>query len=286
MRISDYVKRLNKTKVPVSKERWVDLKQYYISMYHFYLLKLYDMGYISDPTDLNVKDVRRVLVDFGISDFNDKSGSVIMDSRYALFSYYKHTDNEVKEFLWVLYLVLKYSEYCRELDKQYEMNKDYFKMNMGIKLGSKITSMVDIKYSKGVFTALVPDGYCLKEETIRKEIFDLAMGVLGISKDRYCDGMFVSGMKLEDEVQFSDLILDGGVKLDGRYSDKLERWLSENKWSVNSFYDVSGKGLYSYVFCEKSREVLDLFDTKTAEYGESLVVVYGDTFYLKKKIKN
>ena len=278
--MSEYVRKINKEKISITAERWSDLKQYYMSMYHFYMLVLYDEGYIKDPTVYNEKEIRANFVDLGITDFVDWCGRVIITSEYTKLAMCRQRDDEdINHYLQILYSVLKYREYCIELDKQYEINNSVVKLNLGIRDVSKLTTLSNIKYNKGVFTTLIKDGYELEEVSFRGEIWDLAMEELGIAKSDYCDGMFVCGLTLEEEIEFSKIILNGEVIINGKYADKLIKWLEKNKWEGQS------SGLYSHVFRVRDKEVLDLFDRVTEEYADRLVLFYEDTVYLKKEIE-
>lgn len=90
MKFSEYLKSVNKTKVHLKLERWVELKQYYMSMFRFYMLKLYDQGYISDPTRFNEEEIKQNLVELGIYDFRNKNGKVLIDSLHADFARCKY----------------------------------------------------------------------------------------------------------------------------------------------------------------------------------------------------
>lgn len=277
MKIADYLKKINKSKNPIKLERWVDLKQYYMSMYRFNMLKLYDLGYISDPTRFNEVEIIQNLIELGIYDFRDSIGLVMLKSNIADFARCKYKGSEEKsEFLNILYEVLKYKEYCLELDKQYELNQTDVRFSFALKDSIMISSLCTIEYNKGVFTALCKDGYSLEEFSINFSIFDYAMSTLGFSKDKYSDGMFIEGMSLEDTIRFSNLILEGEVSLTGKYAKVLDDWLTKNT--------ENGKGLYYYTCKYFSAELGDVIDKAIDSYGEDFVILYGDKIYYKKPI--
>lgn len=160
MKFSEYLKSVNKTKIHLKMERWVELKQYYMSMFRFYMLKLYDQGYISDPTRFNEEEIKQNLVEMGIYDFRNKNGKVLIDSLHADFSRCKYkNDSEKVKFLNLLYEALKYKEYSLEIDKQYENYGTDLKFSFVMKNSILVTSVCIIDYNKGVFNTLCPDGY-------------------------------------------------------------------------------------------------------------------------------
>ena len=277
MKIHEYLKQINKLKTPIKNDRWLDLKQYYLSMYKFYMLKLYDEGYIIDPTRFNEVEIIQNLVDFGVYDFKDSIGLVSLSSERADFARCKHKDNEdVEPFLNLLYNTLKYKEYCLELDKQYELNNSNVKLSFVLKDGVMVSSICTINYNKGVFNTLCKEGYTLGEVSFNKDIFDLAMRVLNFTKDDYEDGMLVKGLSVEDTIKFSSIILEGETTLDGKYGKVLLDWLHNNR--------DNGKGLYYYI-CKYYSEQLSLtVESLIDSYGDDFVVLYRDKVYFKKPI--
>lgn len=285
MSFTDYLKSVNK-RVDVSADRWLNLKQYYISMYHFYLLKLYDKGYISDPTRYDEKEIRRNLVDFGISDFVNIYGVVILTSEYVEFVLHRTPlDEDAADYLVLLYYTLKYREYNIELDKQYERSSSGVRLHLGLKDCSRITTLTDVNYNKGVFCLLVKEGYTLERITFRDKIFELAMKELGIPEEDFCDGMFVKGMSLKDEMRYCNLILDGEVRIDGVYADKLMDWLKKYRWKNSEHFMVSNRGLYRYTFSAYGNEVLGIVNSMLDEYGDDLVIIYEDIAYVSKPME-
>ena len=277
MKIHEYLKQINKVKNPIKMDRWVDLKQYYLSMYKFYMLKLYDLGYIADPTRFNEVEIVQNLVDMGVYDFKDSIGLVCLKSDKADFSRCKYKgDLEKEEFLNLLYNVLKYKEYCLELDKQFELNPTNIKFSFVLKEGVMVSSLCTIDYNKGVFTALLKDGYSLDEVSFNKTIFDLAMNELGIPESNYQLGMFVKGMSVEDTIKFSNIILEGETDLTGTYGDILNEWLLRNR--------ENGKGLYFHICKYHSNEISQVVESMIDGFGDDFVVLYGDKVYYKKPI--
>ena len=53
--IRDIVNAQRKTKTKL--KRLLELKKYYLSMYRCYMIRLYDLGYIADPTRYNQKEI-------------------------------------------------------------------------------------------------------------------------------------------------------------------------------------------------------------------------------------
>ena len=94
MRVMDYVKLMNKDKL-IKVDRVCQLKKYYLSMYKAYMMKLYDMGYIKDPTKWDVVQIRKNIVDLGIDGLFNTCGEVKLDLYYIQFAICKHRKSEV-----------------------------------------------------------------------------------------------------------------------------------------------------------------------------------------------
>lgn len=278
MKFSEYLKSVNKTKVHLKYERWVELKQYYMSMFRFYMLKLYDEGYISDPTRCNEEEIKQNLVEMGVYDFRNKNGKVLIDSVHADFARCKYkSDKEKVKFLDLLYEALKYKEYALELDKQYENYGTDLKFSFVMKNSILVTSVCIIDYNKGVFSTLCPEGYCLDSISINDSIFKYAMETLGITEEMFCDDMFVDGLSVEETIKFADNILEGDTTLNGKYARVLDDWLTN--CSKNC------KGLYYTTCMEKMTELAEIIGEKKESLGDDFVILYKDKLYYKKPIK-
>lgn len=276
MRVVEYVQMMNKQKNPIRRERWIDLKQYYMSMYRHYMLIMYDKGYISDPTRGCTDELVGNILDFGVYDFKDRNGFSVLSSELADFARRKYNDDEEKkEFFDLLYNVLKYSEYCIELDKQFELNSSDCKVQVTVRGGGVlVTSLNSIEYNKGVLTLLVKDGYLLREKSINLEIFCKAVDELSIEP---CDGCLVKGLSVDDTVKCLRVILEGMVTLDGKYGRVLEKWLDKN-------YD-NEEGMY-YFLCKKhTEELISCIEESINSCGEDFVALYMDKIYYKDKIQ-
>lgn len=277
MKFSEYLKSVNKTKVHLKLERWVELKQYYLSMFRFYMLKLYDQGYISDPTRFNEEELKQNLVEMGIYDFRNKNGKVLIDSLHADFAGCKYKDDSEKvKFLKLLYEALKYKEYSLEIDKQYENYGTDLKFSFVMKNSILVTSVCIIDYNKGVFNTLCPDGYCLGSISINEDIFKYAMETLGVPESVFGSDMFVRGLTLEETIKFSDIILEGDTTLDGKFAGVLNEWL--DTCSKNC------KGLYYTTCMEKMSELTEIISSKKDSLGDDFVILYKDKLYYKKPI--
>ena len=83
------------------------------------MLKLYDKGYISDPTVFNNSEMYFNVLDLDIKPMYDSLGRIILSSERVAFSMLK-ANTEQKDFLSLLYPVLIYREYSNDLDIFYE----------------------------------------------------------------------------------------------------------------------------------------------------------------------
>ena len=128
MRTVEYVGKLNKLSHVADIDKVCSLKGYYMSMYRFYMLKLYDIGYIEDPTVYDEITIRRNLADLNIVGIKSTIGSYILNSDRIRYTLYKNKGEEQQEFLLLLYNALLYREYCKSIDSLYDIyyKKDTF----------------------------------------------------------------------------------------------------------------------------------------------------------------
>lgn len=275
MNIHSYIYDVNKSNIKIKFQRWVDLKQYYLSMYRFYLLKLYDMGYSSDPIVYKEEEILLSFMDLGIlEDLEDDAGTIHLDSIRCEYCYKKNlniSNQEIKDFLFVVYNVLKYREYCLELDKQFELNQSYFKFFFMLKYHSLVSSLCVISYNKGVFSILCPDGYCLREYSLNNFIYSLALDDLGL-EDR--DSCFINGLSKEDHANFVRLILSGQLCINGINASVLKDKISE----CNGNY-------YEYLCTKYSEDILNETSRLAELAGDDLIAIYEERIYYKVPIE-
>lgn len=282
-----YARQLAKSEFKVPTDRWIALKQYYISMHRYYMLRMYDMGYCSDPTSFDEKEIRSVIADIGLFDFCKIDGSVVLSSEFTRFYIARLvargvSDEDTLSYLRYLEEALRYKEYCSSIDKAYELNRTGVTFTLMMNGSSRLVSGIDIEYNRGIVSLIVPDGYTVSEVSFKDKLFDFAMAELGIKE--YEDGMFIRGMPHEEEVLYSNMILEGLVSLDGKYANDLLDWLGEHKWSKISKPNVIARGLYSEMFANHCFEVISIMEEYEKKYGKDALLFIDDKVFIPKKV--
>lgn len=286
VKVIEYLQRSNE-KRSVNIQRMLELKQYYISMYHFYLLKMYEKGYTSDPTVFNTKEVIQNILDLKIKGLFDITGSVKLEEDWVKYAIAKNKENaESKEFLDLLYLTIKYKEYNKDLDMFYEEYNKSVSLRL-ILVGSKIVSKSGLNLSKGSLQCLIPSGKKLSILNIKHDLWNISMKVLGIPEsDWYTDGLFDNALTHEEEVDSIFVLLEGSVSTKGKYTSLLEEWLFKHKWSSDGLLS-SKQGLLSYIFSSKSSDVFDALTIKANSVpNENVLTIIRENVYIIEDIEN
>lgn len=289
MKILDLVTTLNK-KVVIRDDYIMRVKKYYVSLYRANMLYLYDRGYISDPTYFDRKEILGNIVDLGIKDMTSVSGAIELNADFVGYALCRNTDNEdVSDFLSVLHDVLKYREISINIDKFYDSNGFTLgvKKKLGyniLKKGCRYPNKTGLEIDEGVIKCFTEFNKTIDFVSIREDIYNLALKELGI-EDNSPDSLFVKGLSREDEIAYSNIILNGLVKLDGVYAKKLQKWLLNNKWSGNTTLSYQKEGLYDWIIIMKSYDILDAQSAllkKLSEDSKEVVGVREDGFYIAK----
>lgn len=280
--------RKTKTKV----KHIMSLKKYYLSMYRCYLIQLYDRGYISDPTRFDELSIRKLLMELGVNIVNNW-GKIDLSSNNVLFFYYKNKNNEdVADFLLILYNVLKYREYSYKVDRIYE---EYYledssvvvKTTMKIKC-SMIVQQSGLTFDDCIASCIVPFENKVNKISINEDLWKLVMTELGIPKcDWYIDGIFDSSLSHEEEVMFLEHITNGEYKVSGGlYIDHLVKWLYNHKWNDGVRYKADLKGLFDYLFSTYPSEVSNLLCSKIEKLSEEKVIAIdkGSIYYISDRV--
>ena len=251
--------RKNRTKL----KRMTEVKSYYISMYRTYMVKLYDMNYIDDPTKFNENLIIKNIVELGINDFFTYTGKVDLSSEHALFALYKNKeDAEKKEFLECLYNVLKYREYSTKVDNIYEEfgYRDSVSNTIRIAMypkGASIVQRSGLVFDEAMARCISSFEEDTKCVCINDRIWGIAMELLEIPKeDWYTDGIFDEKLTHSEEVECMEGILNGTYKITkGKYQKRLHKWLSSHIWDSDPSYKLDSVGLFDYIFSSKVKEV-------------------------------
>lgn len=253
LKVVDFLGEMNKRR-PIKTQRLIDLKGYYVSMYRVNMVKLYNKNYIDDPTRFNEVSLRSYIQEQNIRGMVQVSGVIELSSSQVLYAMYKNKGNEdVEEFLSLLYKALKYREYCWDINRLYdsmgfsESAKCSVGMGLGLK-GAMMTPRSGGRVSKALVNCFLDDKHRAVEMNFNEYIWDIAMEVLGVPvQERRMNGIIDSSLSHSEELECIELLLEGKVESEGLYSSRLHDWLYSHKWSGNKMTTIS-KGLYEYVF--------------------------------------
>lgn len=252
--ISDVINSGCKKKV--KSKRIMEVKRYFLSMYRCYMLKMYDMDYIDDPTKFDSQAILRNILDMGIEDFFNYSGKLDLNAKHALFALYKNKhDSERKEFLEVLYNILKYREFSQTVDMLYEEFSFQGKTSENIRYamylkGAKVIQRSGIDFNEAFARCVSDFDTETKVININEELWDLAMAHLNIpEKERKDDGLLDGSLTHEEEVACIEGILNGYYKVSkGKYIKRFQGWMLGHRWNVNSVHKTDTQGLYDYLY--------------------------------------
>ena len=263
-------------------------------MYRVYMLQLYDKMYISDPTVLNTKELRKNIYDMCIGGMVDLSCKINLTSKQVKYALCKNSEPDSLEFLNLLYYALLYREYAADIDKFYEENnfseKNYerIKFDFVIKGGkSTLRSKVNYKISEAIVNLFVGFDDDVKYINIDEFLWCLAMDTLGVPQDEWCDdGLIDKHLTHKQEVENIDLLLNGGCTPDGKYSDRLYKWMKENKWSEAKLL-ADTRGLCDYLYSDRASDIIALIeailDSLQMLKLKPLFVIENRIYYSEKK---
>lgn len=294
MKVYEFIKKLS-GKIEVNPVKIMEIKKYYLSLYRANMVYLYDNSYISDPSTFNSKEILGNIVDMGITNIVDKTGTIRLESDFIEYALAKNksSDEETKNFLNLLYEAVKYKEISDNIDKFYEANSFDIgikkKINIGIvQANSRIYYKSGIKMDEGILRC-IHSGFCeYRFVSINEYVYKSALNELGIEDDSE-ESKFVSGLTRDEEVEFSNLILNGLVRLDGEYADRLVSWLKENKWSnldKDKLFSSKREGLFNYILFIKSGEALDEQSrvlNELIDSGSNVVGMVSNGFFVEEK---
>ena len=293
MKVYELIKSLN-SKVEISDTLIMDIKKHYLSLYRAYMIYMYDMGYISDPTVFNKKEILSNIVDMNIKYLSGISGKIELSEDnigYALSRY--RGDKEVADFLLLLLSIVKYKDICDNIDKFYEemgySSECSKKVSMGlVQLVSRIMVKGGYIIDEGILKCFKGKDKCFEFISMNDIIYEVALKELGL-EDNSDESLFVKGLTREEEIRYSNLILNGLVGLDGKYADKLVSWLQENKWSGENKFSSKNEGLYNWVVHVKSNDMLERqseFLNRLIDNGYNIACMLSNGFYVFKEEKD
>ena len=275
--------------------RVMEVKRYYLSMYRCYMIKLYDMGYIADPTRFNKNLILKNIMDMGINDLFNYSGKIELTSDHTLFAYYKNkNDYEKAEFLKVLYNVLKYREYSQTVDILYEeyefqgKSSNYIRYNMCLR-GAMVIQRSGINFNEAIARCVSRFEEDTKWVDINDKLWSLAMKELGVPESEWLDdGLLDSTLSHKEEVECIEGILNGYFKVSGgRYTKLYQDWMLAHRWNINSVHKLDTQGLFDYLFGAYVREVENALNDKLNKIdGCCVVAVNKNKIYYNVEREN
>lgn len=272
MKIIEYLRIFNKKK-KIKQDKYIYIKQYYLSMYRFYMLKLYEAGYIDDPTIFNERMIRRNILDLKISGITSEIGSFILTSDRVRYAYYKNKDENQREFLSLLYDALLYREYSNSIDNMFEA------YGCGIMLqlrpeGGNIVTLQGIKLNKANLRVFVNENETLDRNDLNEYKLRKIFEIIGVE---YKDYAIDKDLTCEELCEMLDVVFGDNPpkELDGEYADIVRGWFKTYNRTILSH-------LYSHYAMDLLEEVsnlansLDLCD---------IVCISGTDIYTRRNIE-
>lgn len=289
MKVNDYISKSN-IKKSVSLQRLQELKQYYVAMHRYYMLKLYDEGYVDDPTVFSKTQIIKNFVDMGVTGIADSAGKVVLSYEWVDYLCRRKSNKEFSDFLCLLRNAVKYRDYSNDLDMLYEEFYSSKSIKLTFRLSGSKADLLRLKATKGSLQALVSSGKTLYTVSIKDYLWNLGMEQLGIPKEEWLkDGILCRDLKHEDEVRFIQLIFDGRMVSDGKYGDLLNGYLLNNKWSKDSDNIISQKGLLEYLHYSRYSDINNKWQEeldKLESEGKNVVCLLNNEIYVEKDIVN
>lgn len=287
MKVYELIKDINK-KVTIKDTRVMGVKKYYLSLYRANMVYMYDKGFISDPTVYDSKEILGNIVDMQIKHLTGVTGKVELNEDYVGYTLARYKDDEeISEFLSLLLEVVKYRNISCNLDKFYDdakfsqEGKRKLSLNI-VQSASRIFNKNAFDIDEGILKCFKPKEFGFKLVTLDEVIYKTALEELGI-EDTSDESLFVEGLTREEEIKYSKLILNGLVKLDGKYSDKLVSWLKNNKWASGNKFSSQNEGLYNWVVYVKNNSMIEeqaLLMNRLLDEGNSIVYMLSNGFYI------
>lgn len=289
MKIYELIKQVN-NKVSLKDSDLMLIKKYYLSMYRAYMVQMYDKGYISDPTVFNRKEIFGNIIDFGItSSMTNVSGKLELSEERVGYALAKNKDNQdVCDFLRLLKQEVKYWGISNNIDGFYDFygynDKVKEKVSQNIyQAASRIQCKGSYKIDEGILRCIYGFKNTFDFVSMDGLIYERALEELGLSNDTD-KALFIEGLTKDEEIEYSRLILNGLVTLDGKYADVLETWLKANKWSDNK-YTAKREGLYNWVLYIKSNLAIEMQSkllNDLLDSGNQVVSMDSNGFYVMK----
>lgn len=256
--ITDVTKEIAKKKHNVTKLSLIEAKGWYTKLYHQAILGLYSSGYQSDPTEFSLGECRSSLIESGFN-IVDNSGKFSMSEDILLAELYRTWYKNGKSGtvydidygpvstsvdLWnggllsysllALYLERQLSSldtlwYSKESNGMHNRKKAEISLSssygqQGFQLKNKFPATESTIYA---ITGSLPG---LKQ--YHSVLWDYIYGELGIPKSATESGesLIINGMSLRQEQSLLHSVISGRLRMDGKYSGAMAKWMREKVW--------------------------------------------------------
>lgn len=291
MKLYEIIGNANK-KVIIKTGRLLELKRFYLSMYRYYMVKLYDNLYIDDPTRLNTKQIIQNIVELNIKGMKNISGKIQLTPEQFQYAIYKNkgAGEEVECFLTLAYNAFLYRSYSQDIDNFYDANEfegnTKQKVSMNLKMvGPLVIENEAYRFSCATTSCFVNSDTEVCEASLNGYVWETALKELEIpEEDWYKDGLFDKDLTHEEEVACANLIFEGKLELSGKYGDVLIKWLQSHKWSEKGM-SMMRRGLYEYIFGAYSEEmyqsIYSIFSKINGDGYQVLAICNNSVFYTK-----
>lgn len=290
---------LNKNGIQISKERFDKVYLYYTGLFAKSCYKLYDLGYLSSPSEFDINELRGSY--FGNKDFCDKIGvyenyneGVYMlnwqVANYAMIVY--KDDIDFVEVTQCIRDALKSKDALDALDLLYS------KVNLKKKAFVSVTPRLSVSSTMANYSQIPLDNFAVQECFARSEdthlvYFDTRDEVIktlckkiGISDSEYNEqilsgqAFFLNGLTLKEELDYIDLIMSCDLNLTGKYGQALQKY-------ITNYYKENSEQLKARISCIKFEnmifvECLSSRIERIREKRKEISSLGGKDFYVTK----
>lgn len=230
MRLSDLNKNLRSKKV--ERERIFEVKKRYLTLYRFYLMQLWDSGYLGNPLNFNIVEIRKTLKD--IKGAIDKKGYLNISEESLRYLMIVNKNNEIElEFLKNLYNVIYFKNQVDALDRYYDsLNFDKVSKNLKLSLKEKGPFLIvrgGFQACESVIEIFTGAGNIIEKEELVEPIYAFLLeNVLGI-KGEHLGGYFMKGWSAEEECYCLKYLMSGCVSLTGSECERISKYIKKGK---------------------------------------------------------
>lgn len=248
---------------------------------------MYEQGYISDFSSLNIKEIRKNIVDLKIKGLINFFGTLELNLDSIEYAIYKNKNNkQVVEFLTILYNIIKYKTYYETVDYLYE--EFGFSNNISSKIrlttvlkGATLVQKSGIEFNYAFARVLSDIGTETHVKTMNSFIWEYAMKELGIPEKYWClDGLFDKSLTHEEEVACAPNLLNGNYVLDGgKYTQVLIDWLNINRFNPEIIYKDNARGLFDFIFRKYVNDIYRYMNSIVSSTENVLMIDKNKVFY-------